>query len=106
MILVIDEYPYLRKIVPGMDSILQSLIDRFRDKGTIKLIICGSYVEIMKNLVASDNPLYGRIDKTVDLKPMDYYESALFYESFSNEDKIRLYSVFGGIPYYNSLIDS
>ena len=106
LILVIDEYPYLRKIVPGMDSILQSLIDRFRDRGTIKLIICGSFVEIMKSLVASDNPLYGRIDKTVDIKPMDYHESALFYESFSYEDKIRLYSVFGGIPYYNRLIDS
>jgi AAA+ ATPase superfamily predicted ATPase len=36
---------------------------------------------------------------------MDYYESALFYDTFSNEDKVRLYSVFGGIPYYNRLID-
>ena len=105
LLLVIDEYPYLKKIVPGMDSILQSLIDRYRDRGTIKLIICGSYVGIMKNLVTSDSPLYGRIDKTVDLKPMDYYESSLFYKGFSNEDKIRLYSVFGGIPYYNRLID-
>jgi hypothetical protein len=36
---------------------------------------------------------------------MDYYESALFYDTFSNEDKVRLYSVFGGIPYYNRLVD-
>ena len=28
------------------------------------------------------------------------------YKGFSDEDKIRLYSVFGGIPYYNRLIDS
>jgi AAA+ ATPase superfamily predicted ATPase len=46
------------------------------------------------------------VDRTIDLKPMDYYESSLFYPSYSNEDKIRLYSVFGGIPYYNKLIDS
>ena len=30
------------------------------------------------------------------LKPMDYYESALFYPDFSDEDKVRIYSVFGG----------
>lgn len=42
---------------------------------------------------------------TLNLKPMDYYESALFYPEFTEEDKVRLFSVFGGIPYYNRLID-
>ena len=60
----------------------------------------------MKELLAKHNPIYGRVDLTIDLKPMDYYESALFYKEFSNEDKVRLYSVFGGIPYYNRLIDA
>ena len=60
----------------------------------------------MKSLLAEENPLYGRIDLTVDLKPMDYLESSLFYPDFSPEDKVRLFSVFGGIPYYNRLIDS
>ena len=41
---------------------------------------------------------------------MDYYESAMFYPSFSDEDKVRFYSVFflmegREIPYYNRLID-
>lgn len=106
MILVLDEYPYLREAVVGMDSILQSLIDRYKDISSLKLVLCGSYVEIMKSLLAQENPLYGRIDLTIDLKPMDYYESALFYPDFSSEDKVRLYSVFGGIPYFNRQIDS
>lgn len=105
LILVLDEYPYLRETVTGIDSILQSLIDRYKDTTHLKLILCGSYVEIMKSLLARENPLYGRVDLTIDLKPMDYYESAMFYSSFSSEDKVRLYSVFGGIPYYNRLID-
>ena len=49
--------------------------------------------------------IYGRVDLTIDLKQMNYDESAMFYPSFSNEDKVSLYSVFGGIPYYNKLID-
>ena len=65
-----------------------------------------SFIDVMKSLMLSANPLYGRVDKTIDLKPMDYYESALFYPEFSDEDKIRLYSVFGGIPYYNKLINT
>lgn len=105
LILVLDEYPYLRETVTGIDSILQSLIDRYRDTASLKLILCGSYVEIMKSLLARENPLYGRIDLTIDLKPMDYYESAMFYPDFSPEDRVRLYSVFGGIPYFNRLID-
>ena len=51
------------------------------------------------------NPLYGRIDLTINLKPMDYYESTEFYPSFSEEDRIKIYSVFGGVPYYNRLVD-
>ena len=105
LILVIDEYPYLRKTVKGLDSIVQSLIDKYRDKSLLKLVICGSYVDVMKSLILSESPLYGRIDLTIDLQPMDYLESALFYPNFSCEDKVRLYSVFGGIPYYNKLID-
>ena len=105
LILVLDEYPYLRENVKGLDSVLQSVINEYRDRSNMKLIICGSYVDTMKELLAKQNPLYGRIDLTLNLKPMDYYESALFYPDFSDEDKVRIYSVFGGIPYYNRLID-
>lgn len=106
LILVLDEYPYLRENAKGLDSILQSVIDSNKDTSHMKLIICGSYVDTMKALLARQNPMYGRIDLTISLKPMDYYDSALFYPSFSDEDKVRLFSVFGGIPYYNRLIDS
>lgn len=106
LIFVLDEYPYLRSAIPGLDSILQTLIDKYRDDSSLKLILCGSFIDVMKSLLLSENPLYGRVDRTIDLKPMDYYESSLFYPCYSNEDKIRLYSVFGGIPYYNKLIDS
>lgn len=105
LVLVLDEYPYLRESVKGMDSILQSLIDKYRKSAKLTLIILGSYVEVMRSLIEHASPLYGRVDLTIDLKQMDYYESSLFYPNFSAEDKVRIYSVFGGIPYYNRLID-
>lgn len=106
IILVLDEYPYIRENVKGLDSILQSLIDRYRDTSNLKLTLCGSYVDTMRALLEKQNPLYGRVDVTIELKQMDYYESAYFYSGFSDEDKVRLYSVFGGVPYYNRLIDA
>lgn len=105
MVLVLDEYPYLRESVKGMDSILQAVVDKYRRDSKLTLIILGSYVEVMRSLLEHENPLYGRVDLTINLKQMDYYESSFFYPNYSAEDKVRIYSVFGGIPYYNRLID-
>jgi len=106
LIVVIDEYPYIRSLVKGLDSIIQNLIDKYKSSSKIKFILCGSYVDTMESLLVKQNPLFGRFDMIINLKQMDYFESSLFYKKFSNEDKVRLYSVFGGIPYYNRLIDS
>ena len=103
--LVLDEYPYLRDAVKGLDSIMQTSIDAHRESSSLSIVLCGSYVEIMKSLIEHESPLYGRIDLALELKPMDYFDAAKFYPGFSPEDKVRLYSVFGGIPYYNRLID-
>lgn len=105
LIFVLDEYPYLRANVQGMDSILQALIDKYRETTKLKLVILGSYVDIMKSLLEESNPLYGRVDLVIDLKQMDYYESSLFYPHMSDDDKVRIYSVFGGIPYYNKQVN-
>lgn len=104
IVLVIDEYPYLRNVVKGLDSILQTSIDAHREDSKLKIILCGSYVEIMRSLVEHANPLYGRIDLAIELGPMDYHDAAKFYPTFSAEDKVRLYSVLGGVPYYNRLV--
>ncbi len=105
LILVLDEYPYLRQTVKGMDSILQTLLDKYAARSQLKLILCGSFVETMQALLMAHNPLYGRITLTLNLQPMDYYEAAAFYPNCSLADRVRLYSVFGGVPYYNRLID-
>lgn len=105
-LLVLDEYPYLREAISGLDSILQALIDRYDGRSQLHLILCGSFVDTMKSLLLAHNPLYGRISHALELLPMDYFDAAAFYPSFPAEDKVRLYSVFGGIPYYNRLIDT
>lgn len=105
LILVIDEYSYLIKMINGLDSIVQNLIDKYKDNSKMKLIISGSFIDMMKDLLEYHNPLYGRFDLIINLKQMDYYDSSKFYNNFSNVDKVKMYSVCGGVPYYNKLVD-
>lgn len=105
VILVLDEYPYLRKNSSALDSILQSLIDEYKSRSQLKFILCGSFVAVMEDLLSEKNPLYGRFSIKINVRQMDYYESADFYPNFSNEDKIAIYSVFGGVPYYNQFVN-
>lgn len=105
LILALDEWPFLRDAVRGADSILQSLLDRHRETSRLKVVLCGSRVSAMAQTLSSKNPLYGRFGLALKLEPMDYLESSLFYPDASDEDKVRYYAVFGGIPYWNSFIE-
>ena len=105
IIFVLDEYPYMRGNSDFLDSVIQSIIDEYKNKSNIKIILCGSYIDVMEKLLSNSSPLYGRFTYKLNLKQMNYLESSLFYQNASNEDKVKYYSVFGGVPYYNQFID-
>jgi len=103
---VIDEYPYLQKTVPGLDSLLQKIIDAHLHSANLKFFLSGSSVAVMNSLLGEGQPLHRRFQLSLFLKEQDYFDAAQYYPSFSLEDKVRLYSAFGGVPYYLSQIDS
>jgi len=105
IILAIDEYPYLRAKIEACDSVFQKVIDTHAMSCRMKFILCGSAIEVMCSLDDRDNPLYNRFGTTITLTQMNYYESARFYPDFTPEDKVRIYSVFGGVPYFNQFVD-
>ncbi len=102
---VLDEYPYLRSFISGCDSKLQAIIDRYAMNSNIKFFMLGSSISSMSSILDHSSPLYMRFNLSILLKQMDYYDAMNFYPSFSNEDKLRLYSAFGGVPFYNAQID-
>lgn len=105
IVFVIDEYPYIRDLISGCDSKFQKIIDSYSSKSNLKLFLLGSSISTMEDVLSLHNPLYQRFNQSILLKQMDYYDSSMFYEEFSNEDKVKLYSVFGGVPFYNVQID-
>ncbi len=99
ILLIIDEYPYLKqtKKKNEVNSYMQAVIDRLPEN--VKLILCGSYITIMKELLAEDNPLFGRFTLIQHIHDFDYYEASQFYTDLSVREKVAFYGVFGGSPY-------
>ena len=99
ILLIIDEYPYLKqaKKKNEVDSYMQAVIDKLPEN--VKLILCGSYITIMKELLAEDNPLFGRFSLIQHIHDFDYYDAACFYPELPVQQKIAFYGVFGGSPY-------
>lgn len=104
IVLVIDEFTYLLSSEPKIQSVLQNIIDSLTNTN-ICLILSGSHVGMIEDILTYKKPLYGRATFKFKLEPFDYFESSLFYPNYNDEEKIIIYSVFGGIPYYLSLID-
>lgn len=104
VIIILDEYSYLKMLEKSLyvDSLFQSIIDQM--KNNIKLILLGSYVSMMKELLEKENPLFGRFSLIMNVKPFDYYDASLFYPKSTVSDKIAYYSIWGGSPFSNSLL--
>ena len=104
LLLVLDEYPYLSNRLE-IDTKLQSLIDQYRHSSKMKIILSGSSVSVMESILDEANPLHGRFRYKMQIDAFDYFEASRFYPNASNEEKMAYYAVFGGIPYYLSMID-
>jgi len=105
LIVVLDEFSYLTEVDPSIESLLQELIDAYKEVTTIKFIVSGSEIGMFNNHFSVSRPLFNRQTFSYHLKECDYLESSLYYPKFNPEDKVRAYAVFGGLPYYLSQID-
>lgn len=105
MTVVIDEYPYMRERLGEavLDSFFQRIIDTHA--GRISIVLSGSYMTEMKEMLEEGMPLFGRIGRVISLKPFSYLDAARFYPDLPVRDKIAFYAVFGGYPFVLRYID-
>ena len=106
LVIIIDEFTYLQSSNPAFDSILQNAIDRVLKQKNIFLILCGSEVSTIEDIIDdSTKPLYGRKTAELKLEPFSYLEAKEFFPRYSNEEALTVYSILGGTPLYLSLFD-
>ena len=102
---IIDEYPYLKRFTQPevVDSVFQTIIDNHISN--IRLFLSGSHVGMMSDLLEEGNALYGRFDKVIKLKELNYVEAAEFYSEKNVYDRVATFAVFGGSPFVNTALD-
>ncbi len=105
IVVVIDEYPYLKKATNSatVDSIFQNIIDN--RLSNIELVLSGSHIGMMKDLLQERNALYGRFAVTIKLNELNYLDAARFYPDRTPYDKVAHYAVFGGSPFVNQALN-
>ncbi len=101
IILAIDEYPYVARASESLASVIQLLIDQYKETSKLVLILCGSSMSYMEDhVLAYKAPLYGRRTAQMRILPFDFGEVCRYFQNFSNEDKAVAYGIVGGTPQY------
>lgn len=102
--LILDEFQDVGRVNSGFFSDLQNLWDQFRPRCKLHLICCGSLYSLMTRIFQdSKEPLFGRADHRLNLKPLKpayIAELLIDQERFSPENLLTWYSLSGGVPKY------
>jgi len=108
---VIDEFQDINTVSPSFFSQLQKLWDLNKDNCMMHLVCCGSIYSMMTKLFQDANePLFGRADRRIHLKPLkpSYIKEIMQDNSLYNPADYLLWFCFsGGIPKYTEwLVDA
>lgn len=100
-VLFIDEITYLMDVNANFIGILQKAWDQWLSKSNLMLALSGSQMGMMqKSILSYEAPLYGRTTAQIQLPPMPFPATRRFFPSYSPEERVAIYSVWGGIPAY------
>lgn len=115
LVFVFDEFPYAAKRNASLISTFQIARNRLFPETGIFLILTGSNQGFMEEKVVGDADedslgekklLFGRRTAQIHLGPFGYRDAALMLPGLSSTELVEFYAVFGGTPYYLSMIDT
>ena len=105
--LVIDEFQEFYKRNESIYSSIQKLWDLHKDHAHLHLIACGSVYSLMKKIYEDKKePLFGRADFKIDLKPLKVSvlkEILHDYDAYTPMQLLDFYVLTGGIAKYIEL---
>ncbi len=107
--LIIDEFQELYNINSSIFSHMQNIWDLYKNKTKMHLIISGSVYSLMVKIFEnSKEPLFGRADERIYLKPFDssVIKTILndYRKDFQNIDLLTFYIISGGVAKYLELL--
>jgi AAA+ ATPase superfamily predicted ATPase len=104
--IVLDEFQFIARQEPEIGSLLNRFMREHGGNPDLLLCLSGSDVGFFeKQVVGYGATAYGRRTGSLHLQPFPCTEIEAFTGSWSVEDRIRAWAVFGGVPYYLKEID-
>jgi hypothetical protein len=101
VLLVLDEFQFIAKENPDIGSIINVWWREHGESLPIFVVLSGSEVGFFEREVVSYSATtYGRRAGQLRLRPFKARDIDLFLPSWSPEDKVAAYAVFGHMPYY------
>lgn len=102
LVVVLDEFQWMLAAEPLLDSIIMRHFDRWeRDQLPVALVISGSALTMMEQLVEGGRPMFGRSNYRPFLQPFDYRDAAEFAPpAASAAQKLQRYGILGGTAQY------
>lgn len=101
LVLIIDEFQRIYEFSKDFVFHLQEYWDSVLKNRKIMIIVCGSSMSMMHKIALEENgPLYGRKTFEYNLKQFRYLDFREMFKEYSEEDKIKIFSIFGGTPKY------
>ena len=101
LVVVIDEYPYLVEMVPGISTVLQKVWDLALQHTNLFLILTGSLLSVIRrHLLETEAPLYRRHTWPFELRPLPVNDLRAFFPRRSPAELVDTFAVLGGMPHY------
>jgi AAA+ ATPase superfamily predicted ATPase len=105
VILICDEFPYAVESDPSLPSHLQAAWDHLFKDGRGILILAGSHIGMMVDLMTYQAPLYGRLTAQLPVGPLPFAALKDFFPRYPAAERLAVYAVLGGVPAYLERFD-
>ena len=105
-VVVIDEFTYWVRSAPLVLGELQRYVDTELPSTRIMLVLMGSLIGTMEtHVLGYRSPLYGRSRYRLRINAFRYPQLKYFVPRYNSINRVIVYSLFGGLPYYLCMID-
>jgi AAA+ ATPase superfamily predicted ATPase len=106
VILIMDEFSYAAESDSALPSNLQAAWDHlFKDRNAT-IVLAGSHIGMMVELMGYHAPLYGRFTAQLPVDPLPFPALRDFLPRYPVAERVAVYAVTGGIPAYLERFDS
>jgi AAA+ ATPase superfamily predicted ATPase len=100
VILIMDEFSYAVESDPSLPSNLQAAWDHLFKDRNVAVVLAGSHIGLMVDLMGYHAPLYGRFTAQLPVEPLPFPAVSEFLPRYSTAEQVAVYAVAGGIPAY------